>query len=57
MCSGHGKVLEFQIFISVVWTHWLINKQMFETFYRTSKSVAKRISCFHLFSIVEVIES
>ena len=31
MCSCHGKVIEFQIYISLVLTEWLINKQTFET--------------------------
>ena len=58
MCSGHGKVVESHIVISLVSTRWLINKQTFETFYRTSKSLAKRNSVvFRVFSIFEVMES
>ena len=53
MCSGHGKVMEFRTFILFGW--WLINKQIFDTLYRTSKSLPKRICCFHLVSCWSVV--
>ena len=52
MCSGHGKVMEFQIFIWLVSSQWLINK---ETLYKASKSLATRVSCFHQFSKLSAV--